>query len=178
MYLQFIHHQYFYYIKALFFIDNQNFSELKKFIHYSYHPHLGSFFWAFFSNLMPIKLEYFGRLFYVFIFCFSMFYVCHNNLKEKFTGNIIFILIIAILYIYERFSGLQEILIFSFLVILSKYFFLIKESKNTWHIFFVMLNLLYEFQPITFRILCVAYSVFATFRQVPKNWWCHELNVM
>ena len=131
--------QYFYYIKALFFIDNQNFSELKKFIHYSYHPHLGSFFWAFFSNLVPIKLEYFGRLFYVFIFCFSMFYVCHNNLKEKFTGNIIFILIIAILYIYERYSGLQEILIFSFLVILSKYFFLIKESKNTWLIFFVIL---------------------------------------
>ena len=39
------------------FIDNQNFSDLKKFVHNAYHPHLGSFFWAFFSNLMPIKLE-------------------------------------------------------------------------------------------------------------------------
>ena len=132
--------KYFYYIKALFFIDNQNFSDLKKFVHYAYHPHLGSFFWAFFSNLMPIKLEYFGRLFYVFIFCFSMFYVCHNSLKEKFIGSIIFILIIAISYKYERFSGLQEILIFSFLVILSKYFLLIKESKNTWYIFFIILG--------------------------------------
>ena len=131
--------KYFYYIKALFFIDNQNFSDLKTFVHNAYHPHLGSFLWAFFSNLMPIKLEYFGRLFYVFIFCFSMFYVCYNNLKEKFIGSIIFILIIAISYKYERFSGLQEILIFSFLVILSKYFFLIKESKNTWLIFFVIL---------------------------------------
>ena len=41
--------QYFYYIKALFFIDNQNFSDLKKFIQYSYHPHLGSFFGLFFG---------------------------------------------------------------------------------------------------------------------------------
>ena len=69
-----------------------------------------------------------------------MFYVCHNSLKEKFIGSVIFILIIAISYKYERFSGLQEILIFSFLVILSKYFLLIKESKNTWYIFFIILG--------------------------------------
>ena len=96
--------KYFWYIKALFFIENQNFYDLNKFVYNAWHPHLGSYFWAFFWNLMPIKLEYFGRLFYVFLFCFSIFYVCHNNLKDKFISNIIFILLILIFYMYGRFS--------------------------------------------------------------------------
>ena len=132
--------KFFYYIKALFFIENQNFADLSNFIYNAYHPHLGSFFWAFFSNLMPIKFEYFGRLFYVFMLCFSIFYACHNNLKDKFVSNIIFILIILFFYKYERFSGLQEILIFSFLVILSKYFSLLKDSKNLYYVFFIILG--------------------------------------
>ena len=132
--------KYFYYIKALFFIENQSFGDLNKFVHNEYHPHLGSFFWAFFWNLMPLKLEYFGRLFYVFLFCFSIFYVCHNNLKDKIFENTIFILLILITYMYDRFSGLQEILIFSFFIIISKYFFLLKNSNNTWYVFFIILS--------------------------------------
>ena len=89
---------------------------------------------------MPIKLEYFGRLFYAFLFCFSIFYVCHNNLKDKFFENIIFIFIILISYKYEMFSGLQEILIFSFLVIISKYFYLLKNYNNTWYVLFIILS--------------------------------------
>ena len=97
---------------------------------------------------MPIRLEYFGRLFYVFILCFSIFYVCHNNLRDKFISNIIFILIILFFYKYERFSGLQEILIFSFLAILSNYFSLLKDSKNIYYVFFIILgcNLLIWFK--------------------------------
>ena len=138
----------FWYIKALFFIENQNFGDLNKFVGNVWHPHLGSFLWAFFWNLMPIKLEYFGRLFYVFLLCFSIFYICCNNLKNKFFENIIFIIIILIFYKYERFSGLQEILIFSFLVIMSKYFFLLKNSNNIWYVFFIILgcNLLIWFK--------------------------------
>ena len=132
--------KYFYYIKALFFIENQHLADLNKFSNNAWHPHLGSFYWAFFWNLMPIKLEYFGRLLYVFLFCFSIFYVCHNNFKDKFVGNIIFVLIILISYKYARFSGLQEILIFSFLVILSKYFFLLKNSNNISYVLFILLG--------------------------------------
>ena len=69
--------------KSFIFIENQHLGNLNKFIHNAWHPHLGSFFWAFFWNLMPIKLEYFGRLFYVFLFCFSIFYICHNNFKDN-----------------------------------------------------------------------------------------------
>ena len=129
-------------------MEAQNLYDLDKFAYGTWHPHLGSYIWAFFWNLMPIKLEYFGRLFYVFILCFSIFYVCHNNLRDKFIGNIIFILIILFFYKYERFSGLQEILIFSFLAILSKYLSLLKDSKNIYQVFFIVLgcNLLIWFK--------------------------------
>jgi len=129
-----------FYIKALFFVENQNFFDLKKFVYSAWHPHLGSYFWAFFWNLMPIKLEYLGRLFYVFLLCFSIFYICHSNFKNRFIGNVIFIIAILIFYKYERFSGLQEILIFSFLVLLSKYFSLLKDSQNKYYVFFIILG--------------------------------------
>ena len=132
--------KYFYYIKALFFIENQNFGGLNKFADNHFHPHLGSYLWAFFWNLMPLKLEYFGRLFFVFLFCFSIFYICKNNLKDKFFENTIFILLILITYTYNRFSGLQEILIFSFLVMISKYFYLLKKSNDISYAFFIILS--------------------------------------
>ena len=132
--------KYFYYIKALFFIENQNFGDLNKFADNLFHPHLGSYFWAFFWNLMPLKLEYFGRLFFVFLFCFSIFYICKNNLKDKFFENAIFILLILITYTYNRFSGLQEILLCSFLVMISKYFYLLKKSNDISYAFFIILS--------------------------------------
>ena len=131
--------KFFYYIKALFFVENQNLYDLDKFVYGTFHPHLGTYFWAFFWNLSPTKLEYFGRLFYVFILCFSIFYVCYNNIKDNFVGNIIFIFLILLFYNYERFSGLQDILIFSFLIFASKYFSLLKDSKNIYYVFFIIL---------------------------------------
>ena len=132
--------KYFYYIKALFFVEDQIFYDIKRFVFGTWHPHLGSYYWAFYWSLMPLQLEYFGRLFYAFILIFSLFYVCHDNLKNNFKNNIIFILIVLIFYNYERFSGLQEILIFSFLAILSKYFFNLKYSKNIYYIYFIILG--------------------------------------
>ena len=160
-----------YYIKALFFIENQHFGDLNKFVNNNWHPHLGSFLWAFFWNLMPIKLEYFGRLFYIFLFCFSIFYICHNNFKDKFIGNIIFILIISFSYTYGRFSGLQDILIFSFLVILSKYFSLLKNSNIIWYVLFILLgcNLIiwFKFQGIVHSTILVLLLNFSS--QISKK---------
>ena len=84
-----------------------------------------------------------------------MFFICHSNLKDKFVGNILFILIILIFYEYEIFSGLQEILIFSFLVILSKYFLLLKDSENKYYVLYIILgcNLI-----IWFKAEGIAYS--------------------
>tara|TARA_Y100000741_G_scaffold361753_1_gene346285 strand:+ start:47 stop:862 length:816 start_codon:yes stop_codon:yes gene_type:complete len=83
---------------------------------------------------MPLKYEYFGRLIYVYLFCFSIFYICHDNLKDKFLSNVIFIFAILVSYKYERFSGLQEILIFSILAILSKFYFKIQNNQNSQNI--------------------------------------------
>ena len=130
--------KYFYYIKALFFVEGQNFYDLNKFEHI-YHPHLGSFLWAFYWELLPSKLEYIGRLFYVFIACFSIFYVCHKDLKYSLISNIIFISLMLLFYKYERFSGLQEILIFSFLVITSKFYAKILNINNKYFIIFSIL---------------------------------------
>ena len=132
--------KYFYYIKALFFLEDQILYDIKKFYFGTWHPHLGTYYWAFYWSLMPLKLEYFGRLFYVFILIFSFFYVSHDNLKNNFKNNILFILLILIFYKYERFSGLQEILIFSFLAILSKYFFQLKYSENKYYIIFTQVG--------------------------------------
>ena len=125
--------KYFYYIKALFFVEGQNFYDLNKFENI-YQPHLGSFLWAFYWELLPSKLEYIGRLFYVFIACFSIFYVCHKDLKYSLISNIIFISLMLLFYKYERFSGLQEILIFSFLVIASKFYSKILNLNNKYFI--------------------------------------------
>ena len=130
--------KYFYYIKALFFVEGQNFYDLNKFEHV-YHPHLGSFLWAFYWELLPNKLEYVGRLFYVFLACFSIFYVCHKDLKFSLISNVIFISLILLFYKYERFSGLQEILIFSFLVIISKFYSKILNINNKYFIIFSVL---------------------------------------
>ena len=130
--------KYFYYIKALFFVEGQNFYDLNKFENF-YHPHLGSFLWAFYWELLPNKLEYMGRLFYVFIACFSIFYVCHKDLKYSLMSNIIFVSLMFLFYKYERFSGLQEILIFSFLVITSKFYAKILNINNKYFIIFSIL---------------------------------------
>jgi len=140
--------KYFYYIKSLFYIQGQHFSDLQSFKHNVYHPHLGSFLWAFFSNILPLKFEYFGRLLFVYFYLFSVFYICHSNSNNNFKSNLIFIFIITISYAYGRFSGLQEILLFSTLAILSKYYYHLKNTENLTYILFIILgcNLLLWFK--------------------------------
>ena len=131
--------KFFYYIKALFFVEGQNFYDLNNF-EYSFHPHLGSYFWAFYWKLIDNNLEYIGRLFYVFISCFSFFYVCKKSLEEKNSNIVIFIILLFFFYKYERFSGLQEILIFSYLILISKFYENIIKNKNILFFIFFLLS--------------------------------------
>lgn len=132
--------KYFYYIKSLFFIENQTFLDLKDFSYNAWHPHLGSFIWAFFWNLSFLKIEYYGRLFYAFIYIFSILYACDNLFKNKNTNLIIFLLIAIFGYTYEKFSGLQEILIFSLLIIVSKLLYKIYKNANKNYIIYIILT--------------------------------------
>ena len=135
--------KYFYYIKSLFFYENKTIFDLYKFEDSAWHPHYGSYLWGFFWNLSLVDNEYFGRLFYLFLFCYSFFVISKINKKQS-INSIIFLLLIFLSYEYEFFSGLQEILIFSFLILISKYFFLILNKKNNNEILFLCLIFLYS----------------------------------
>jgi hypothetical protein len=134
--------KYFYYIKSLFFYEGKTIFDLNKFEYSAWHPHFGSYLWGFFWSLSFVESEYFGRLFYLFLFCYSFFVISKISNNHS-INNIIFLLLIFLSYEYEFFSGLQEILIFSFLLLISKYFFLILK-KNTNEIFFLVLIFLFS----------------------------------
>ncbi len=135
--------KYFYYIKSLFFYEGKTFFDLYKFEYSAWHPHYGSYLWGFFWTLSFVDNEYFGRLFYLFLFCYS-FFVISKISKKQLINNIIFLLLIFLSYEYEFFSGLQEVLIFSFLILISKYFFMISKKKNNNEILFLCLIFLFS----------------------------------
>ena len=130
-------------LNHFFFYEDKTIFDLYKFEDSAWHPHYGSYLWGFFWTLSLVDNEYFGRLFYLFLFCYSFFAVSKIN-KKKSINNIIFLLLIFLTYEYEFFSGLQEILIFSFLILISKYFFLISSKKKNNEILFLCLIFLYS----------------------------------
>lgn len=131
--------KYFNYIKTLFFYEGLNLQEIKNFSDYSWHPHLGSYIWAFFWKLPLISSEYFGRLFYVFIFCFSLVTAIFSDKKKYYYKIIMFLASLILLFSYKIFSGLHEVLIFSLLIISSKFLYELKKNNNTRNIIIIIL---------------------------------------
>jgi hypothetical protein len=129
--------KYFYYNKALSFFEDNTFSNLKNINAYHFHPHFGSYLWAFFWKISFLKNEYFGRLFYLFIYCFSLLKIINYFNYDKKIKLIIYIILILLSFKYSLFSGLQEILIFSFLILSSIFLFEIYNNKN------IFLNLIF-----------------------------------
>jgi len=121
----------FWYLKSLNFYENQNFENLKNIPAFDY-PHLGSYLWQLFWKYPFNVYEYHGRIFYVFLYTFSIF-LFFENLKINILKKIILILItILITYSYNiNFSGNQEILVFSLIIIATKYsFYLFYNEKK------------------------------------------------
>tara|TARA_Y100000389_G_scaffold135885_1_gene133418 strand:+ start:6497 stop:7768 length:1272 start_codon:yes stop_codon:yes gene_type:complete len=131
--------KYFYYIKSLFFYEGLGLNELSKFEHNKWHPHLGSYFWAFFWSLPFFEIEYFGRFFYLFIFCFSIYFVTIESNKNVLFNYTLFLTTLLMTFNYERFSGLQEVLIFSFLIISAKILYDIKISNRFFKISLILM---------------------------------------
>ena len=123
--------KYFYYIKTLFFYEGLHLGEIKNFIEYKWHPHFGSYLWAFFWKIPLVDFEYFGRLFYVFLFCFSLINIIFKSQNNFYFKIIFFLTTLILTFSYERFSGLQEILIFSLLVISSKILYNLKKNRSS-----------------------------------------------
>ena len=123
--------QSFWFFKTLNFYQNQKFENLKNFP-ISDWPHLGAYIWSFFWKFPFSGYEYFGRITYAFIYVLSIFSIVEIVKVHIYQKIILAILFISLTYNYEFFSGLQDILIFSFILIASKftYYFFEKRYKT------------------------------------------------
>ena len=131
--------KWFWYIKSLYFFQNYNFGYLSQYEFNSFHPHFGSYLWAFFRELSLNKFEYNGRIFYVFLYLLSLLFLIDKFQKNKIKNFIIIFLLLLITYNYKIFSGLQEVLIFSILLIITKLIYeFINQKKNTYLLFIIL----------------------------------------
>jgi len=133
------------YYKAQNFFYNYNFFDLKEVNKgFNYYPHFGSFLWGFFWKNSFLQHEYFGRLIYIFIFCLSIFSVCELLNKDNFIKSILISLIILLCFDDFLFRGYQEVLLFSFLILVSKhiYLYILNQKFTNLTICFIYLNLL------------------------------------
>ncbi len=125
--------QTYYYLKYLNFFQDGVYSELNSYDIQTdhFHPHLGQYLWAFFSRISLDNNEIYGRLFYLFLYCFSLIYLSALFIPKKNILSLIsFIFLVLLTYNYELFSGYQEILIFSFLVLVSVNIFNIYNKEK------------------------------------------------
>ena len=118
------------FFKTLNFFQNQNIENLKQFNNFDY-PHLGPFIWSFFWKFPFGNYEYLGRIFYVFLYVLSIFLISICLNLEIYKKIIFSILFISLTYNYNLFSGLQDVLIFSIILLFTRFSFLIfhKSSK-------------------------------------------------
>ncbi len=131
--------KYFYYIKSLFFFEGLGLTELSEFEHNKWHPYFGSYLWAFFWSLPYFEYEYFGRLFYLFTFCIAIYFISYSNKKNSIVQSIIYLFLLTLLFSYERFSGLQEVLLFSLLLISSKVLYDLNFDKKFLNLLILLL---------------------------------------
>jgi hypothetical protein len=90
-------------------------------------PHLGHSIWAFFWNISLIDHEFFGRISYIAIFILACYRV---TIKKKLTffNLALFILFVFLSYDPGQFSGYQETLLFSFILLASD--FILNNNKK------------------------------------------------
>lgn len=121
--------KFFWYLKSLNFYENQSFENLKNIPAFDY-PHLGSYLWHLFWKYPFDKYEYHGRIFYVFLYVFSILLFFENLRINKFKKIIFILSTIILTYSYTNFSGNQEILVFSLIIIATKYSFYLFYNDN------------------------------------------------
>lgn len=126
-----------------FYLDKNYFSLFYEKTFLSNYPHLGSYSWAFFWKNSFLQKEYFGRLFYNYIYILSLF-VLIDNFKILSSAKKLFILLILIIFTYQQnfnLEGYQEYLMFALLIFCTKIFVLIIESKHSksYGLFFLLL---------------------------------------
>ncbi len=128
--------------KASVFFNDGLISDLSNTL-YPHYSFLGTLIWSFFWRISSFNYEYFGRIFFIAIYCFSLFNIISLLNINKNLRVISLFFLILITYDYWHFRGTQEILVFSFLLILSKNLInLILYKKNiNYNLFIIFLSL-------------------------------------
>ena len=115
--------------KAKIFYEVREFEELNYTI-FPFYPHLGGYIWGFFWKNSFFNYEIIGRASYILIYVFSIFQLCSKFKSNNYNKFLYSLIIIFLTYRLEYFTGYQDILIFSFILIsyilLNRY----KENPN------------------------------------------------
>jgi len=147
----------------------ENLSTLPK---YEY-PHLGSFIWALFWKAVPIANEYFGRLFFLFLYLISIFSIV-DLIKNKNFKYFLFISLSVICFNINNFLGNQDILVFSLFLILSRYLYLIfeREQSNLFNflMFIFINNIIFWIKYESVIYFVTSYFVVIFFKLFKKNY--------
>jgi hypothetical protein len=114
-------------LKVYHFYNEEDFFGLTS-LPAAHYPHLGQYFWAFFWKISLFNNEYSGRLFFIFINIFSIFFIFELIKNNNFYKIIFSLFCIILTFSKTIYSGGLEILSFSYLSFLS--FFAYNFYKN------------------------------------------------
>ena len=130
--------------KAMIFFNNEKLTNLNQSIHPEY-PFLGTYLWALFWKNSLLELEYFGRYFYVYFYVVSIFFIVSAiNIKNPNIKLLLVLFLILLTFEAYYFGGYQEYLIFSSLLVASKFIFILNENdKKNIKIIFLIFSILY-----------------------------------
>ena len=117
--------------KAISFYNDESLTEISKFSRHPEYPFFGSLSWAFFWKFFHLEKEYIGRFFYLLIFLISIFNFVDILRISKTKKFLLSLIIISLIYDYWHFRGYQEIIIFSLILIISKYLYFIFCENET-----------------------------------------------
>ena len=120
--------KFFWFLKTINFYQGAGIENLHQVPAFDY-PHLGSFIWSFFWKFPLNKFEYLGRIYYICFYVISIIAFFEIFKISNLYKIILIILTVLLTYSLELFSGNQEILIFSFILLAARFSYSILEDK-------------------------------------------------
>lgn len=156
------------YQKVLNFYQDQNLENIKN-LEMAYYPHLGSYLWSVFWKLSILKIEYSGRLVFLFILLISIFSA--SELIKKININYFLITISLIILVFDKFllSGYQEYLMFflfySFALFFSKNFYLHNNTLKSVIAVMILVPMMWVKQEGFFSIILLM-SIFLIYSKI------------